>query len=65
MEVVVKDTMQMKDKDGDGVLTAKEFWEFGEEDGSLDLFREFFGSRWIMDMKRAEMFPLDSLCEQS
>ena len=34
LEVVVQDTMKMKDKDGDGVLSAKEFWEFGEEDGS-------------------------------
>ena len=30
----MQDTMKMKDKDGDGVLSAKEFWEFGEEDGS-------------------------------
>ena len=35
LEVVVQDTMKMKDKDGNGVLNAKEFWEFGEEDGSL------------------------------
>jgi len=40
LEVVVKDTMQMKDKDGDGVLTAKEFWEFGEEDGEEQLSEE-------------------------
>ncbi|CAE7768498.1 RCN3 [Symbiodinium sp. CCMP2592] len=32
LDVVVRDTMKMKDADGDGVLTPKEFWEFGEED---------------------------------
>lgn len=40
LEVVVQDTMKMKDKDGDGVLSAKEFWEFGEEDGEEQLSEE-------------------------
>eukprot|EP00438_Fugacium_kawagutii_P007897 Skav203679 [mRNA] locus=scaffold259:79647:87827:+ [translate_table: standard] len=41
LDVVVEDTMKLKDKDGDGVLTAKEFWEFGEEELSEEEVQDF------------------------
>ena len=40
LEVVVRDTMKSKDKNGDGMLSAKEFWEFMEEDGEEQLSEE-------------------------
>lgn len=36
LEVTVRETMRQKDHDGDGKLTAKEFWEFGAEDSEQD-----------------------------
>lgn len=40
LAISVKATMEMKDKDGDAMLTPKEFWEFGEEGGADDELTE-------------------------
>jgi len=40
LAVTVQETMRQKDYDGDGVLTAKEFWEFRPEDSDQDQVSE-------------------------
>jgi len=40
LEVSVKDTLRQKDHDGDGLLTPKEFWEFGADGAEDDQLSE-------------------------
>eukprot|EP00437_Effrenium_voratum_P010789 CAMPEP_0181440938 /NCGR_PEP_ID=MMETSP1110-20121109/23240_1 /TAXON_ID=174948 /ORGANISM="Symbiodinium sp., Strain CCMP421" /LENGTH=271 /DNA_ID=CAMNT_0023564787 /DNA_START=61 /DNA_END=873 /DNA_ORIENTATION=- len=61
LDVVVRDTMRMKDKDGNGVLTAKEFWEFGEEDGEEQLSEEEVQDFEKLDKDGNGVLDLDEL----
>ncbi|CAK9049664.1 Reticulocalbin-1 [Durusdinium trenchii] len=61
LDVVVRDTMKLKDKDGDGLLSPKEFWEFGEEDGEEQLSEEEMQDFQKLDKDKNGMLSLEEL----
>jgi Ca2+-binding EF-hand superfamily protein len=54
LDVVVRDTLKLKDKNKDGVLNVKEFWDFGPENAGekikeeeMRVFRQLDKEIWI------------------